>query len=1325
MIAAEETVRQQIQAIAGWYRELARPALAARVGDSILEALDQQVKDLERRGAERPRVQVALFGTTGVGKSTLVNAMLGQNLLPMGTIGSTTAAEVIIRQGPRRRVLVDYLDRATLEKYLEDLRVNWARAEEEARSVGEIHDPEHDDLGHLRSIARNAYGFSSNYSLRLAEIQGPLPKNVLDRLGKKVVFEGNFEDDLQDHVAGRVWALVREVTVELPHPLLAKGLEIVDLPGTSDIDQGHLEATRRYVANADQFMLVVGPTGILDDIKSLIQKYGLLATMLQSRIRAPLIVLGTKLDGIGEARAEQIEQAGLSHLPRLRAAEVMWERFVRTQLELLMRPTVQNLIGSDDPKLVQEALNERFGLSRAHCISVNPKAALYLDPTTCPPRKPQNADTLDEQLRLFRAQYPKTEDSGIPRLRKVLEEVTEARYAQYWQDVKGSTLSLRKLLAETLENHIRAVKTSNAEDAVETALEVTDAAKKQALAELEKLSQQLAAMVQAWKTQLDGEITNAGNRAQKRGPASLTHDLRDVRWNTLRAAVQPHRLGIWRSVHLPHTVFGSLEEKVADRWREHVARGTEEFLKLLNLWREGRVQALLGVIQHFKGPLKATLQSRIDQTNELVRVEMERLFVRIRTAQQALEATAPTLVVQLSKEAIRPDCELAVQRRGTGVKGLMMQDLVQGTARAGDTVRAKGLTLLRERIDEVHRSVEQDLIRGCSDLFRAASTDLTKVFREVLTGPANPLRDAARRIKAALERLPDEEGRTPVVAAPTPTPQPIPRAIVRAPEPSIVANPKPQQAAPLPSVGRTPEPPIVLTPRPQQAAPAAVIRPTTPPVAPSPRAQPQQAPTTSVVRSHGSPTEAKPGGSPNELVLELAGAPGAASFQLALALNDEERLILRKLAQDGMLTERVVGRLLSRKGASFWMAEFVARLVAHGHGFVEHGEDTDEGASYRFRREKLPPGISVPTVPPKTDPQTAANATRPTTPLKPEQPNGPVPPRPIAPAPVAPTTPPKAVVPAPAVPPRVTSKLVDPPQAMYSFGTALRDGRTGRKDVAQGFEWIRRAAESGSVAAMNDLGYALLTGEGQPKNYDAALFWLRKAAQLNDPDAMFNLGFALSEGDGPRNFPAAAQWFASAAIAGDCDGMNSFGHALLHGLGVPKDEATAVTWFRKGAEAGNAEAMNNLGQSLARGRGVSKDDSEAARWFLEAAEAGNVDAMHSIATAFRDGVGVERDKARAVEWYRRAAEHGHSQAMNNLGRALRDWGPERNQAEAVQWFRKAAVAGVADAMFNLGCALAEGQGVATDASEASAWLKKAISAGNPNAAAVLDRLGYK
>jgi len=114
-------VRRVVEAIRG--RAATTPALLPFLGElqSILEALDQPLS-------------IAVLGEFNAGKSTLVNALIGEAVLPTGVL-PTTAHIHVMRFGTRRTAELHLRDGRIEEVAFPDVK---ARVKRDARSIGHI-----------------------------------------------------------------------------------------------------------------------------------------------------------------------------------------------------------------------------------------------------------------------------------------------------------------------------------------------------------------------------------------------------------------------------------------------------------------------------------------------------------------------------------------------------------------------------------------------------------------------------------------------------------------------------------------------------------------------------------------------------------------------------------------------------------------------------------------------------------------------------------------------------------------------------------------------------------------------------------------------------------------------------------------------------------------------------------------------------------------------------------------------------------------------------------------------------------------------------------
>lgn len=164
----------------------AAPLLPALLTDLVGLLPDQReaIEELSRRLGER-RLRLLVVGEAKRGKSSLINALVGRSLLPVGVV-PLTSVPTVLRYGRQDRLTVQLVDGSSCEQPLDELR----------DYVTEAANP-----GNARGIA--------------------------------------------------------EVTVELPAPVLASGLELVDTPGVGSVYEHNTVDANRALDRMDAAILVL------------------------------------------------------------------------------------------------------------------------------------------------------------------------------------------------------------------------------------------------------------------------------------------------------------------------------------------------------------------------------------------------------------------------------------------------------------------------------------------------------------------------------------------------------------------------------------------------------------------------------------------------------------------------------------------------------------------------------------------------------------------------------------------------------------------------------------------------------------------------------------------------------------------------------------------------------------------------------------------------------------------------------------------------------------------------------------------------------------
>lgn len=195
-----------------------------------------------------------------------------------------------------------------------------------------------------------------------------------------------------------------------------------------------------------------------------------------------------------------------------------------------------------------------------------------------------------------------------------------------------------------------------------------------------------------------------------------------------------------------------------------------------------------------------------------------------------------------------------------------------------------------------------------------------------------------------------------------------------------------------------------------------------------------------------------------------------------------------------------------------------------------------------------------------------------------------------------------------------------------------------------------------------------------------------------------------------------------AAARGEPQANTLIARIYAEGLGVGKDEKTAVNWYARAAEAGDVPGTFALGIMLAEGRGVEKNREAAARMFEKAALTGHAEANYNLGLLFLKGDGKPENPQRAFQHIRYAAEKGIAQAQYDVAAMYQSGnGVAANAEEAARWLSRAAGQGYAAAEYDYAVLLLKGMGLTKDEPKVYGYLKSAADKG---VAGAQNRLAY-
>ncbi|KAG1833059.1 Dynamin family-domain-containing protein [Suillus variegatus] len=233
----------------------------------------REIDNLLSQGA--PTTMIAVCGATGAGKSSILNAILDDNIVPTSGMRACTAVvtEIAYHAAPTIDADVSFLSeaewRAELAVLLDDLvdedgnvkRTTDLRSDSDIANV----------LGTTKKIS------AKNSTIFAQEIAKYIDSKDQKRGGKKdktkvpdnslmsiLTKDKNKETKKKDH-GPALWPLIRQVNVRCNAQALSTGAILVDLPGVADANAARNSIAKDYMKKCNCIWILAPITRAVDD----------------------------------------------------------------------------------------------------------------------------------------------------------------------------------------------------------------------------------------------------------------------------------------------------------------------------------------------------------------------------------------------------------------------------------------------------------------------------------------------------------------------------------------------------------------------------------------------------------------------------------------------------------------------------------------------------------------------------------------------------------------------------------------------------------------------------------------------------------------------------------------------------------------------------------------------------------------------------------------------------------------------------------------------------------------------------------------------------
>jgi len=189
--------------------------------------------EMVRKRVEDEGLYIAVIGRASTGKSTLINALLGDDLLESGVLHMTTAAATLLRYG----------EEITVEVYFHG--PNGTQQFQLSKNSITYHT-------HNSEILISGDKLNQNNVWRVTPADEPISEPALPGVENLTIREFIRYITTENPLAKKI----AKISITLPSEFLKSGLIIIDTPGADAQNQTHKEIMRRAVEHSDAAIII-------------------------------------------------------------------------------------------------------------------------------------------------------------------------------------------------------------------------------------------------------------------------------------------------------------------------------------------------------------------------------------------------------------------------------------------------------------------------------------------------------------------------------------------------------------------------------------------------------------------------------------------------------------------------------------------------------------------------------------------------------------------------------------------------------------------------------------------------------------------------------------------------------------------------------------------------------------------------------------------------------------------------------------------------------------------------------------------------------------
>lgn len=761
-----QELRQYIDSFRTW---LEKDAASLCQLDQV-EKLQQWRHDLivaESMLAHQPELPIAMLGPSQQGKSTLINALLGQNILAVGgAVGACTCVITSVHyekvEGYRAEIQFIKLEEWRQElKQLRDLCAQTSSTEDTRVDREEIALQIETATEKLKAVYAIEKVEDFDFNAADSETCG-LPADILPLMTNgcpPLQLEGRAAQTLRNEVrrymVGRnqvntdrqYWPLIGEIRIYGDFPVLANGLVLVDLPGLDDPNPAREQVTRRYLEQARYLWMVCNSqTGITRVFTTMLREERLLLRLFLEGRLAEFAVISTRADDFNLAAV--IQQMGLDpNNPDFDLDEVL--RFRNREVVKAIREQLLGIATGILQRTGDLQQGMRF-LGQIEQIPVFPIAsAAYLHSIGLNP--------------LFQGLKLNQDDTNVPQLTQYLQQITLERSLH--QRISNTALKLQQLYHETLSFFTQRTRDFEALD--QRVRDQWQRLQQQAgfdIAEKRSNIRHHTDLAQAVLDQRCQEFVTDLERLDRQVINNFYEVFKDwqtINWRTLQAIVKNR--GVWQSkaigrrFNLNDDIGSTFLELISVKWDQFFGEHLKQIAETLAQEHLREIETLVHRIKGQISMLDRTPDGLAEMLSGNVNVVKESYELRSQQAQASLQQYIQTTRRDLTTgifNTVANFMDPAYQKAkglpaGTGIKQRMLDVLERQVLTEAQNLLLNLRTDLLDGVALLQTAIRQKI----GQLGEYATQQVTQIESNLQASA--PVKTAEKELyKSAVSRLP-------------------------------------------------------------------------------------------------------------------------------------------------------------------------------------------------------------------------------------------------------------------------------------------------------------------------------------------------------------------------------------------------------------------------------------------------------------------------------------------------------------------------------------------------------------------------------------------